>query len=628
MKKTLLSIDVEKCTYTVDSIDEADVIGVVDYALSVLDPLNPDCVVIGVGPFAGSRLPGVNRVTIAGNSPLTGGFHITSIGGAGYLFSKTGVDFVKIEGKPNADDYMVPVIKNIDGRLDVEFYTIQKDTLRDIHLGDGLYSLESHLLERYRDAFRVGGEYIDMRMLVAGPASLNTRMGALVSTLIKKGKFVPNADCWAGRGGMGSLLAHNHKIVGIVYGGNHVREFPVDLNDRTVINKMFQKLSGESMLEVAKDATKKYKRGTLASNYASAGKKLPMFDFDYTIPSEKREYLYELLEDNFLEPFEKKVVSRTCGEPSCPTPCKKIYEESKMDYESSNALGPNSGVFRIEEIKQLLQRADVCGFDSIEFGNMTSAVLGWVHAGLLNKKDVGIDLPINFDPDTYKLQDSTLNSDFCMKLIDDVAYGRTEFARILGKGIRYACKHLEEVYGNSGKGKFSDFAHYAPFGEGDGCIAQIRYRVLGAIIVPGVIPGKFHTDYSDTPYLPEELGKKSANRGVWEIVPENLGFCRFHRKWYEKYIENIFNDVFGEEINIYNHHRKLLQKVIAYNKKAGDVLAPLEAKRSIDAVKSYVMESDSADLVKWADKMRHEGDKAVEEYCEQAQQSFNNAFTD
>ena len=624
MEKKLLELDVSDKKFEVCTVDEDEVIGVADYAVTVLDPLRPDCMLIGSGPFAGSRLPGVNRLTVAGVSPLTEAFHVSSIGGAGYFLSKTGVDFLIIKRKADMDGFVVPIIKNIDGSLSVEFYDISENELMDIYYDDGVFGLQAHLLERYGAEFKVGDDHLAMRILAVGPAALTTNMGAIVTTLIRRGKFLSNADGLAGRGGMGSLLAQTFKIVGIVYGGNYEKKFPIDLNDRSVINGLFQKLFDDNMVAVAKDATKKYKKGTLLSNYENSTADLPMFNFNYSISSEDRERLYGFLVDNLLKPFAENIVHRTCGEPSCPTPCKKVNNGSKMDYEPSNALGPNSGIFMLEDIRKVMKKADIHGIDGIELGNMTATVFEWVHKSLLSEKEIGINTTVNFDPHTYTLDDSKKNLQFCLKLIEDLAYGNTEFAKQLSRGIRAACKEMDAKYGTGKDGaKFCDFAHYTPIGTVYGCIAPIRYRVPGAIIVPGVVPGKFHTDYSYTQYLPEELGKISAERTIWEMSAENLVFCRFHRKWYEKNIEKVCKEVFGINVNIYEHHRKLLQKIIEYNKKSRAIPMPLETKLSKDAIKTYIVEHNVGDLENWAEKIGKEGDKAVEEYWNRAQKSFN-----
>ncbi len=624
MEKKLLELDVSEKKFEVRTVDDDGVIGVADYAVKVIDPLCPDCMLIGAGPFAGSRLPGVNRLTVAGVSPLTEAFHVSAIGGAGYFLSKTGVDFLVIRRKSDMDGFVVPIIKNIDGSLNVEFYEISENELMDIYYDEGAFSLQSHLLERCGAEFTVGDDHLPMRILAVGPAALTTNMGAILTTLIRRGKFLSNADGLAGRGGMGSLLAQTFKIVGIVYGGNYERKFPIDLTDKSVTNEIFQKLFDDGMVNVAKDATKKYKLGTLLANYENSTADLPMFNFNYHIPSEDRERLYGFLIDNLLKPFAENVVHRTCGEPSCPTPCKKVNNDSKLDYEPSNALGPNSGIFTLEDIRKVMKKADVYGIDGIELGNMTATVFEWVHRGMLSEEEIGINTAVNFDPQTYTLDDSKKNTQFCLKLIEDLTYGTTEFAKQLNKGIRAACKEMDAKHraGKNGA-KFCDFAYYTPLGTGNGCIAPIRYRVPGAIIVPGVVPGKFHTDYSYTYYLPEELGKVSADRTIWEISAENLVFCRFHRKWYEKNIEKVYNDVFSANVNIYEHHRKLLQKIIKFNEKTKATPMPPETKLSKDAIKTYITDHNVGDLENWAEKLRKEGDKAVEEYWNRAQKSFN-----
>ncbi|OYT64005.1 hypothetical protein B6U67_01200, partial [Methanosarcinales archaeon ex4484_138] len=94
-------------------------------------------------------------------------------------------------------------------------------------------------------------------------------------------------------------------------------------------------------------------------------------------------------------------------------------------------------------------------------------------------------------------------------------------------------------------------------------------------------------------------------------------------KWYEKNIEKVYNDVFSANVNIYEHHRKLLQKIIKFNEKTKATPMPPETKLSKDAIKTYITDHNVGDLENWAEKLRKEGDKAVEEYWNRAQKSFN-----
>ena len=53
----------------------------------------------GVGIFAGSILPGSNRLVVTGFSPCWQGHYISSMGGAGLVFDNLGIIILAIIGK-------------------------------------------------------------------------------------------------------------------------------------------------------------------------------------------------------------------------------------------------------------------------------------------------------------------------------------------------------------------------------------------------------------------------------------------------------------------------------------------------------------------------------------------------
>jgi aldehyde:ferredoxin oxidoreductase len=58
-----------------------------------------ECINIGVGLFAGSILPGSNRLIVNGISQCWRGFYVSSMGAAGLVFENLGINMVSIVGK-------------------------------------------------------------------------------------------------------------------------------------------------------------------------------------------------------------------------------------------------------------------------------------------------------------------------------------------------------------------------------------------------------------------------------------------------------------------------------------------------------------------------------------------------
>ena len=53
----------------------------------------------GAGLFAGSILPGSNRLVVTGFSPAWRGFYVSSLGGAALVFDNLGVSMVSLVGR-------------------------------------------------------------------------------------------------------------------------------------------------------------------------------------------------------------------------------------------------------------------------------------------------------------------------------------------------------------------------------------------------------------------------------------------------------------------------------------------------------------------------------------------------
>src|SRR5512137_2684416 len=97
MDQKVLLLDAGTGFYRVQRYPVGDFFGPVDLGLHLSGrhrSLN-----IGVGLFAGSILPGSNRLFITGFSPAWRGFYVSSMGGAGLVFDNLGLNTVSILGK-------------------------------------------------------------------------------------------------------------------------------------------------------------------------------------------------------------------------------------------------------------------------------------------------------------------------------------------------------------------------------------------------------------------------------------------------------------------------------------------------------------------------------------------------
>ncbi|MBA7542867.1 hypothetical protein ES705_35191 [subsurface metagenome] len=166
------------------------------------------------------------------------------MGGAGLPLYHAGIDYMAVEGR--SEGYLIAAIKGAgDGTIETRFDEIGEQDLKDIFHGyggnRGWYALQQYTYEKFNDLFLDEHKYMDFRILTVGPASLNTNFGAIGSTVIRNGKFRLGVDDWAGRGGMGSLMAQAHRTVAIAYGGTYDgKTFMENIKDIKVVNRIFQ----------------------------------------------------------------------------------------------------------------------------------------------------------------------------------------------------------------------------------------------------------------------------------------------------------------------------------------------------------------------------------------------------
>ena len=57
--------------------------------------------------------------------------------------------------------------------------------------------------------------------------------------------------------------------------------------------------------------------------------------------------------------------------------------------------------------------------------------------------------------------------------------------------------------------------------------------------------GKYFMYYGDDFIPPRELGRQDATRFKQELIIDNMGMCRFHRKWAEEMIPEVMDSLFG-----------------------------------------------------------------------------------
>ncbi|KPU62786.1 glyceraldehyde-3-phosphate:ferredoxin oxidoreductase [Thermococcus sp. EP1] len=636
MEFSVLKINLDGKNVEIEKFEREDVYGIIDYALylhdevyrtyELDDPYDPNNVMVfGKGPFAGSILPGTHRLVFVYKSPLYGGLFPSTMGGAAYQFQKVGIDFVVIEGK--GEKPTVILLTNDGERLGVEFHEIELEKLIEIWRGykeeEGVYAFTQYLIDNFADKFN-GMEY---RIACVGPASLNSNMGAVFSQTLRKGERVVGSDDWAARGGTGSVLMRAHNVVAIIFGGKAKKKFPKeDIGSIKVTKQIVEGVHKKPMNEVISEKTVKYKYnpklktgGTFGGNYPAEGDFVPILNWQMPyIPKEDRIKIHENIMKYYWEPFNKEAIETknwtNCGEP-CPVVCKKFRKGHHVEYEPYEANGPLSGSIAIYASDISVHAVDAMGFDAISFGGTAAWVLELVYKGLLQPEEVGLSDKPDFDKESLLLKPvevSEKNAKLVAELAHRVAFAETEVAKIIGEGIRRAGEVFDErfkdrlSYGES----FKDYGVYTPLGS-NGEIVPTMYWAIGNYI-PLPIQGRYWTFYQFGVFLePEELANKIVASALYEYWYDNIGWCRFHRGWAKPILKALFMEAYGKNVEMEEHAKKMIRKLINFAKKAGYEPVFWDSMRVIDLIAKGAEEFGNE---RWAERFKKEKVATAKEY--------------
>ncbi|NJE04076.1 glyceraldehyde-3-phosphate:ferredoxin oxidoreductase [Thermococcus sp. MV11] len=646
MKFTVLRLKLDERKVESEEVDRDGIYGVIDYGIELheslethsLDPYDPrNVTVMGMGPFSGSTLPGAHRLMFFFRSPLYGTLFPSAMGGAAYAFKNVGVDFVTFEGK--AEKPVVVLLYNDGENVHVELHEIELEKVIEIWRGyrgeEGVYALTQYLIDSFGDKFD-----FEYRIAVVGPASLNTNYGAIFSQALRKGERLVGSEDWAARGGSGSVLLRAHNVVGIIFGGKpRKRPFPgEDIGNFRTAKGIVEGVHKKPYNEIIAEKTTKYRfnpklntGGTFGGNYPAEGDFVPILNWQMPyIPKEERIRIHENIMKHYWEPFNEEAIKpknwTTCGEP-CPVVCKKYRRGHHVEYEPYEANGPLSGSISLRASDISVHAADAMGFDAIEFGGTAAWVLELVHRGLLKPEEVGISGKPEFTKEALierPVEASEVNAKLVAELAHRVAFAENEIARVIGLGKRKASVIFDErfkdrlKYGES----FKDYAVFTPLGE-DGEMTPTMYWAIGNYI-PLPIQGRYWTFYQFGVFLePEELASKIIASALWEFWYDNVGWCRFHRGWMKPVLKALFMEAYGENVDMEEHARKQLKRLIEYARKAGYRPVFWDSMRVIDLVAAG---SEEFGNERWAERFRLDKVGTAKEYLERVLDAYSEAL--
>ena len=615
-------------------IEGVDVLGPVDYGWQRYN-LYPDSFTFGEGLLAGSSIPGSRRLFFCAWSPQWEGFYVSSMGGAAYTFHGLGVNYAALRGR--CDTPSVLLLNHREGNIEVRLEPFDVDALwstvaaSDARRPVGFYALQQTLFERY------AGEYPPdrARVFAVGPAARTTREGVIGSSPIHRGGLSAVVD-WAGRGGLGSRLLQQHNLVGCVFGGSW--EDP-DLRDSAEIDGYFVEHFGQKAIKADLAMTQKYRYvpefetgGTFGVNMRELDDRMLSFNYRsiYASADERAQQHEAFVLDHYLKQFNEETIKtksfQHCGEP-CAVACKKMHGPYKKDYEPYHALGPQVGVFDQRAAELLNDYVDAMGFDAIQTGGTLAWLLELVADGLIPPEDFGFppasELGFQFasTPETFDLvADSMRNARYAMAVLEAIL--TDERCAPLREGMRAAAQALDRRYGISSVDRTVCLVH----GD-EGYMVPNQYWVPG-MASPMPMMGKYYVYYGPEFLAPEELGRKNVERMTYELVNDNSGICRFHRKWAEVLTGEIIQAHYNLEVD-YKAHQFALAQAIHERESAKSRLS--ESARMADLLVGFLEHwrangLHNPELNTWLARCQEDKHAAVRDFWQAIQRGQAEAF--
>lgn len=595
LRQNELLIALDPFEVSLRDLAPGELLGPVDYGWKAHREHGGKVFTFGQGALASSPLQGSRRLVFCAPSPQWETFYISSMGGASYTFQHVGVSFVRLTGRAARPSVLILNNKGDGPTARLEPVDDLEDIWRGYTMPDGkrrigIYALQQALIDRW------GSEFAPQRMraFVVGPAAARTPEGGIASNPVKKGVMQVVVD-WCGRGGLGSQLMQQHNIVGCLFGGEWVDPQRPSLKE---FDPIFVEHFGDRTTKVDQAATTKYRfdpktntGGTFGSNYAAMGDKVLSFNYRsiYERKEERLKQHQSFIVEHYLKQFNEETIATKnfdhCGE-TCAVACKKMNEEFKKDYEPYHALGPQVGVFDQRAAEILNDHADAMGFDAIQLGGTLAWIMECVAEGLIDPAAYGLPprTALRFDRFTAErgefdiVGDSMLNARYAMALIDAIL--DEERAAVFRQGIRVGARELDRLHPDTRPGQR---AVYLAHGR-NGCMVPNQYFVLG-MGSPMPIMGKYYVFYDAKVMPPEEVGRRNVERMVFELMNDNAGICRFHRKWSEPLVDEITKALFGLELDFKEHHFELAR---AINEVEGPGSVPWETDRMADMLASFL----------------------------------------
>jgi glyceraldehyde-3-phosphate dehydrogenase (ferredoxin) len=648
-----ITVDLSSGAWGVDCPLDQGLVGPVQYAWDRYQQ-DPASMTFGGGLLAGSPLPGTRRMIFGGYSPQWEGFYVSALGGAMYVFHRVGANYVWLRGRCPVDSVLLIRLRDGEYRVWLEPVDAQGAwagyTDAAGRRWPGFYGLQRRLFDRYRGEF--DGD--SFRILATGPAARLTREGAIGSNQIRHGDLSP-IDDWAGRGGLGSRLLQQHRVAGIVFGGDW---HDPALKQARELDTYFLERFGQRAVQADLALSQKYRYvpefetgGTFGVNMHQADDRLFSFNYRsvYASDAQRLEQHDGFILQHYLRQFNSEIIAPRnfdhCGEP-CAVACKKFVGEFKKDYEPYAALGPNCGIFDQRAAERVNKFVDSLGLDAIQAGGTVAWIMELVAEGLLPPADFGLpaegprfracptptaaaqpEAAGPTDPGFASraehfdvVADSAHNAGYAIAVLEMMLYSPA--GEVFRRGLRAAAHALDARYGI----RSIDRAVYTAHGA-EGCMVPNQYWTPG-MFAPMPLMGKYFSYYENKFLPPRALGRKNVERFVYELYSENSGACRFHRKWVEDLIDEIILSHFALDFDFWGDNFRLARAIHDHQSAAS---VPWESERVVDIIHGFLEKwardgLRDAELLEWIDRFRADKWQAARDFWHELYAGMAEAF--
>jgi glyceraldehyde-3-phosphate dehydrogenase (ferredoxin) len=578
-------------------------VGPIEYAWTHRSQDDPT--VLGIGPLAGTCVPGASGLVAAGRSLLWDGFHATSLAGGGRALAGLGCSLLVLRGRASGPSALV--IRRLKGRYTVELVPLDPEPLwKGTHDGEGVHALLQHLLHKHAE------ELANMQVLATGPAAARTRFGSLCSGVSDSGA-VQAPQGWFRRGGVGSRLLQVHQICAVVLGSDLTRD---DLQTTGLVEGQFlDRFAPEMSLEeleqkVRYEFNPRLKAwGALGAALSAVRQRVLWFNgTSVYLTAEQRGDLYHtVLRDHYLEGFtgneaKQEEAHQTCGE-ACPLPCRSVLGGRLKEVEPYVSLGPQIGVLDPAAADQVVAHCETLGFDALTLGGIIAWQMERLDRGLVEPGFLGLRARPRWPAEGFApVEDSKHNAQLARDLTEGLLFA--EWGKDLRDGLRAGARAagppsapLAVYNANGDHGELAPRPYWAP-----------------GFYTPMPIPGESHQYYGIDFVPPRVLGRKSGQRMVAELMLQNFGVCRLHRGWAEEQFGDLVNAHQRTTTDWVSHHRDLARRIFRRRKARF-----WETDRVIEIISSYLQDyqhdaAPDAELDRWVRRFREDRASAARAY--------------